>query len=547
MIANLPDITSRDKGVKTFVIPDSIEGWADAIGVLISSYCVSDSTFPEYSGYRVDFDYSEIRGKGATISGGFKAPGPDGLRKSITLMQDLLGKVLLEGNRLHPIHCYDLVMHMSDAVLSGGVRRSATICMFSFEDKEMMNAKTGNWMTENPQRARSNNSVMLLRDSITEQQFKDIMESVKQFGEPGFVFTDDLDICFNPCVEIGMYPKYQHEDGTWESGWQGCNLTTMNGKKANSSQDFYEMCMASAILGTLQAGYTDFKYVGEVSKKIFEREALLGCSVTGWANNPDVLFNEEVQRAGAGIVRETNAKIAELIKINQAARTTCCKPEGNASVILESASGIHGDHAPRYFRNMQANKQSDAAQLFLDTNPESCEDSVWSRGNTDHITCFPIKAKEGSLFKQQLLGVRQLELVKLTQQNWVEYGTNKDLCVMDKTRHNVSNTIQVDNWDEVADYIYDNREFFAGISLLSVSGDKDYPQAPFVQVFTEEELLEMYGKAAMFASGLIVDGLHAFDGDLWKACSTTMYDETVDDIFKKDWVRRLRQFADRIL
>jgi ribonucleoside-diphosphate reductase alpha chain len=549
-INKLPTLRVRDKSAKTFVIPDSIEGWADAIGVLISSYAVGEVPFPEYQGHHVAFDYSKIRPKGSKITGGFKAPGPDGLRNSIGKIEELLNSYVgrKQNAKFSSIVAYDVIMHMADAVLSGGVRRSATICLFSYNDQDMLTAKTGYWLSENPQRARSNNSAVLVRSKVSKEQFNDIMESVKQFGEPGFVFTESEDIIFNPCVEIGMFP--QTEDGV--SGWQGCNLTEINGGRCEDEETFYKACEASAVIGTLQAGYTNFKYVNRVSKKIFDREALLGCSVTGWTNNPDILFNPEIQCRGAQIIKDTNKRIAELIGIRQAARTTCVKPSGNASVVLATASGIHGEHAPMYFRNMQMNKDNEIAKIFAQTNPCAVEESVWNANGTDWVFSIPVVAKETSLFKRQLVGIAQLELVKLTQQNWVECGTNVELCVNPSTRHNVSNTIQVDDWDVVADYIYENRAYFAGISLLGITGDKAYPQAPFTEVFTKEQLLEFYGDAALFASGLIVDGMHAFGNNLWAACDKVLFPGEEDDevavgepnFIQDDWVRRAIKFAD---
>jgi len=235
-------------------------------------------------------------------------------------------------------------MHMSDAVLSGGVRRSATICLFSPDDDKMLNAKTGDWFIENPQRARSNNSALFIRDTVTQEQFNRVFESTKQFGEPGFGFTDTVDTIYNPCFEIGMQPKTK--DGI--SGSQGCNLTEINGSMCKTEQEFYDACKVAAIIGTMQAAYTDFKYVEETTKEIFEREALLGCSITGFMNNPDILLDPIIQRKGAEIVKEINKEVAAMLGINQAARTTCVKPSGNASVILMTASGIHGEHSPQY-------------------------------------------------------------------------------------------------------------------------------------------------------------------------------------------------------
>lgn len=545
-VQKLPPLAQRDGEAKTFVVLDNIEGWADAAGALVSSYIHPDfdTPFPNYQGHHIAFDFTQIRPKGAKISGGFKAPGPDGLRESLAKIESLLTRFTRgqERIRLNPVTVYDIVMHLADAVLSGGVRRSATICLFSPTDEEMIRAKTGDWMVDNPQRARSNNSAVLVRDKVTEEQFARFFEYVHQYGEPGFFFTEHEDIITNPCAEIGFWAKTEDE----ESGWQGCNLCEINGGYCDTPVKFYEACRAAAIMGTLQAGYTDFKYVSRTTREIFEREALLGVSVTGWTNNPEVLFNTDIMEEGAEIIKITNEHIADMLGINPAARTTCVKPSGNASVLLGTASGIHGEHAGMYFRNMQMNKEDDLAKTFAKYNPIAVEESVWSANGTDWVFSIPIKAPEHSLFKQQLVGINQLELVRLVQNHWVEHGTNEEYCVNPVVRHNVSNTIQVGNWNEVRDYIYDHRSDFAGVSLLGIAGDKAYAQAPFTQVYPIETLVDWYGDAALFASGLIVDGLHAFNDNLWEACDWTLATNSMDrtgTVLQHDWVRRAKKFA----
>lgn len=547
-VSKLPRIQARSaERVKVFQVPDSIEGWADAFGVLLSSYFVDGGTFPEYQGCQVHFDFSKIRPKGSLISGGFKAPGPDGLRNALVKCEALLERTLAEGrDALRSIVVYDFVMHMSDAVLSGGVRRSATICLFDKFDDEMLKAKTGDWFVHNPQRGRSNNSVVLKKDELTREEWAAIMRSVRDFGEPGFIFVDDYDFAYNPCVEIGMRPICV---ATGETGFQFCNLTEINGGKCISKEALFRACEAGAILGTLQAGYTNFKYLSDATRRITEREALIGVSITGWMNNPQVLFDEEVLAEAARIVKETNKKVAKLLGIRPAARTTCAKPSGNASVLLGTGSGIHGEHSKLYFRNVQMNVEDEVAKLIQNINPKMVEKSVWSSNGTDIVVSFPVVSKEGSIYKADLMGVKQLEYVKKAQQFWVENGTNVDLCVHPKLRHNISNTISVDDWDEVEQYIFDNREWFAGISLLSAYGDKAYAQAPFTEVHTAEEILQKYGDASMFASGLIVDGLAAFNNNLWMACDTAMncgekLTDEARDLLKRDWVRRFAKFAE---
>ena len=549
-IKKLPKIQNRTKQAKGYIVEDSIEGWASALDVLMSSFFVGGGKFPEYEGRRVYFDLSQIRPKGAFISGGFKAPGPNGLRRSLDKIEHLLQGIVLDSKEpmdLKPINAYDITMHAADAVLSGGVRRSATICLFSPDDEEMMNAKTGNWFMDNPQRGRSNNSAVIVRDETTPEEFGKIMESVKQFGEPGFVFVESKEHTTNPCVEIGMYPQINKK-----SGWQGCNLTEINGGKCNTEEDFYKACRAASILGTLQAGYTDFKFLTDTSKLIFDREALLGVSITGWMNNPDILFNEKILEKGAEIVKEVNREVARIIGINPAARTTCVKPSGNASVLLQTASGIHAEHSNMYIRNVQMNKESEITQAIMKTNPYMVEESVWSAGGTDVVVSFPILPKKGSLYKDDLLGVKHLELVKKAQKHWVEAGTNEELCADKGVRHNVSNTIIVDDWDEVEKYVYENRDAFAGISFLPMTGDKDYNQAPNTAVITAKDMVKKYGNAAVFASGMVVDALKVFN-NLWDACSTAkgfgedLSLESSENAMKRDWIRRFGKFADNYL
>ena len=543
-VDKMPSVAERKKQAKGWQVEDSIEGWADALGVLLSSYFTSDQQFPDFAGRKVYFDLNGIRPKGAMISGGFKAPGPEPLRRALDKIEHILQSVVLGGrDRLKPIEVYDIAMHASDAVLAGGVRRSATIALFSPDDEEMVNAKTGNWFVDNPQRGRSNNSAVIVRDEINKEDFKKIMSSIKEFGEPGFYFVENKEHTTNPCVEIGMYPQL---DG--KSGWQGCNLTEINGGKCTSKEEFFKACRAGAILGTLQAGYTDFKYLGETSKKIFEREALLGVSVTGWMNNPDVLLDPEIQREGAEIVKRVNKEVAELIGINAAARTTCVKPSGNASVLLETASGIHAEHAPRYLRHIQLNKDTEVAQLIAQTNPYMVEESVWSANGTDYCVGFPIISPEGSLYREDLYATDLLEKVKLVQQNWVEAGTNEELCADPTVRHNVSNTVTVQphQWSKVEDYVFENRHSFAGISFLAGTGDKDYAQAPMTEVLTEQQIVDKYGKAALFAAGLIVDTRQSGFRDLWEATMIASmppeHQGEVSDL-RAEWIRRFVKFA----
>lgn len=540
-VDKLPKFSNKPKlGKKIYQIPDSIEGWSDSLGVLLATYFTSEE-FKEWENYEVKFDYSLIRPEGSPLSSGAgKAPGHKALERSLEIIRSILDDRRIKFKKLRPIDAYDIIMHVSDAVLSGGIRRSATIAIFSADDLEMRNAKVGNWFIDNPQRARSNNSVLLLRDQTTKKQFQEIMESVKEFGEPGFYFSDSTEQLPNPCVEIGMFPSHWK---TGKSGFQFCNLCEINGKKIKNKEDFILAAKAAAIIGTIQAGYTNFDYLGKTTEEIVEKEALLGVSITGMMDNPDVIFDEKIQKEMAKLVLKINEEVAKKIGINPSARSTCIKPAGTTSCVLGSSSGIHPHHAKRYFRRVQANSLEAPLQFFKKINPLAVEKSEWSANNTDEIITFCIEV-DGKT-KNDLSAIELLEFVKSTQQNWVNYGKRDELCVQSYLTHNVSNTINVrpDEWKDITDFIYNNRKYFAGISLIPQSGDLDYTQAPMTTIFEPKEIVKTYGDASIFASGIIVEGLNLFNNNLWKACEFLLSPN--EDETKKQWLNKCNQFSKR--
>ena len=972
-VYNLPKISKRSESTKTFVIQDSIEGWSDAIGVLMSSYFDENQPFPEYSSCKIRFDYSLIRPKGSYISGGFKAPGSDGLKLALEKIESLIDKWIdTRGNVVEPILAYDVICHISDSVLSGGLRRSALSMIVDSNDEEMILAKTGNWRQENPQRARSNNSVLLLRSEVSKEQFEKLVALNEGDNDIGFVFGDNHCQIFNPCFhkdtkiltskgwfsfeqlikiqdsgedifvaqdsringsfdnnqeswsvdksksgiiynkigKVGMtgknveileiettcgrsvkctknhkfftldgrtvnaenlipgkdklliecnklftpnkdsidfnlglvaglifgdgyniqdsasgknsagislwfeedseendkillqiekivenvisdaisknvissdgykplkqdlefklqtqvgnsikytlysaglmklmksigffnkdnvdflfnkskdfqsgfiygmiftdgsieygkksqtisvrisqsnkkvlqdisiimqdlgyisrlykmresqvvmlpdsnreYKEYQCKDSyrlvingftqcsnllntifvindykkekltqslllsqkeksicrwtnirsikelpredvycleenvnrtliangitaarcfeigmtpinTFEEldsisyleladfcrknidlfGSQQCNLCEINAEKIKTKEDFLRVCKDATIIGTLQAGYTDFPYMTKATEDISRREALLGVSITGWMNNPKI-FSKEWLNEGAEVCKLVNKELAKKIGINQAARITTTKPSGNASVILGTSSGIHPEHAEKYFRVMQINKESEVAKYISKNMPFLLEESVWSANKTDYVIFIPIQNSPEGLFKDSMKGVKHLEFIKMAQEEWVNKGKNEDLCISKSTSHNVSNTVIIDNARDVVDYIWNNKDVFAAVSFISDFGDKDFNQAPFTSVLSAEEVFEQYGKGALFASGLIVDGLHYFEGNLWQACDCAL-DKTIPVVgtreqvlLKKSWLDRAKKFA----
>jgi ribonucleoside-diphosphate reductase alpha chain len=567
-VKNLSRIQKRLNGTKTFVITDSIEGWSDALGVLMSSYFVDRQPFPEFAGYEVKFDYSQIREKGSFISGGFKAPGPEGLKQSLEKIEQLIERwIEKEGNEIRPILAFDIICHSADAVLSGGVRRSALNMIVDPNDNEMIHAKTGNWRVENPQRGRSNNSVLLLRSEVKREQFEYLVKLNDGANDIGFVFANSWFDMFNPCFEILKIPvlmnidfsKIHYDDiedfvkiNNDKFGIQGCNLTEINAEKCTTKEKFFKACKDASILGTFQAGYTNFPYLGETSRKIFEREALLGVSITGWMNNPK-LFNAELLKEGAEVVKRTNKEVAQIIEINQAARTTCVKPSGNASVVLGTASGIHPEHSEKYFRIMQLNKESNTAKWLQDNMSFLLEESVWSSTKSDYVVFVPVENPKQGLFKKDMKGIKHLELIKLVQQNWVNEGTNPELCTYNPVNHNTSCTVIIDDKDTIVEYIWNERDYFTAVSFMSDYGDKDFNQAPFTSVLNLNEIVEEYGKGSILASGLVIDGLHYFENNLWMACDTLISTQsdhplpvtgTREQVLLKNyWLTRAKKFA----
>lgn len=496
---------------KIFVIPDTIEGWAKAAGELIGAYY--------YGRAEVLFDYSQIRPKGAYIRGGFRAPGPEPLHEALDKVRSLLCKV--QKRKLRPFELHYIICVLANSVVTGGVRRSAMISIFDADDVEMAGCKVGAWISTHPELCRSNNSAAILPNTPKET-FDMIYEFTRKFGEPGFVFIDSPWFVYNPCGEVGMYPRIQDENGAWKSGWGFCNLSEINGGKIQTEQDFYDACVGASVICTLQAGYTNFKVLQPWSQKIAERDALIGVGITGLCENPDLLFDPIIQRKGAMLVKETNQKIARMIGINSAARCTVVKPSGNSSQLLGTLSGITPGHARHYIRHIQAADTEQAVQLWEKINPNCVEPSAWNP-TREKVLAFPVTLPEGAILKQNLSAIEFLKFVLITKQNWIEYGTNFDHPSTKENptlRMNVSNTCTVkpDEWDEVREFLWEHRGEFGGISLLSSFGDLDYPQAPYTEVLDEVELAERYGAGAILSSGLIVDAADVFK-DVWEGCN----------------------------
>jgi ribonucleoside-triphosphate reductase len=504
-LQRLPNIVSME-GLKeeevTFTIPDTIEGWADSLTFLLDCYTEGN----ENSGKYPIFDYSLIRPKGAPLqTSGGKAPGPDGLRAAHEKIQQLLDFQVVTGQtRMRSIVAYDIMMHSADAVLSGGVRRSACCVVFDKDDEDMLNAKTGDWFGENPQRARSNNSVLLIRNEITHDEFVAIIKRTKEWGEPGFVMADHPWTLFNPCFEVGFIPVLCKGEVDYTTfvpdkmpeltddivcGVQMCNLSSMHGGKIKTVGDFQECVEAATIIGTLQAAYTSFPYLGATAEELTRSEALLGVSITGMLENPDILLDATTQNELAKYSTRVNEEWAAKLNINPATRCTVIKPEGTGSLALGTLfSGIHGAHSRnRQFRRIQANKEDNVYRFFHQFNPHLCEESVWSANKTDDVICFPIEVPEHAITKEDLTALMHLDIIRSTQENWVMGGISK--ANKKPVTHNVSCTVTVkeEEWPEVIEYVYRHKNNFSAISFVPDSSDKMYQQAPNEKVATPED------------------------------------------------------------
>ena len=452
-VEKLPEIV-KPNGKRTYryLVGDSIEGWADAVKALVMSYFRGTS--------KLRFDFSDIRPKGSRlVTSGGKAPGPQPLKECLVKLEGIL-EAKENGDKLRPIEVHDMICYIADAVLAGGIRRAALISLFSADDDEMIAAKTGSWWEKNPQRGRANNSIVLMRHIVTEDFFKDLWKRVRASGagEPGFYFTYDKDWGTNPCCEIALRP------------FQFCNLTEVNVSNVETQEELNDRVRAATFIGTLQASYTDFHYLRAVWKRATEKDALIGVSMTGIASGK--VLGLDTGKA-ASIVKEENVRVAKLLGINAAARTTCIKPAGTTSLTLGTSSGIHAWHAPYYIRRIRVGKNEAIYQYLNEFHPELVEDEYFRPHDTAVIQ-IPQKAPEGSILRSES-ALEMLERVKLFSSNWIKKGHRKG-----QNTHNVSATVTIkeDEWEHVGEWMWENRNSYNGLSVLPHDGGT-YIQAPF--------------------------------------------------------------------
>ena len=461
-IEKLPEIRKPSKEQK-FLVGDSIEGWADAVKHLIGSYLGYRNTKPR-------FDFSDIRAKGQRlITAGGKAPGPEPLKKCLFELEQILERKA-NGEKLQSIEVHDMVCHIADAVLAGGIRRAALISLFSADDEQMLTCKFGSWWETNPQRGRANNSAVLVRHRVTKEFFLDLWKKIElsYAGEPGIYFTNNPDWGTNPCCEIALRP------------YQFCNLCEVNVSNVESQEDLNNRVAVAAFFGTLQAGFTDFHYLRPIWKKTTEKDALIGVGMTGIASME--VFKYDLTEA-ARQAELTNIEVSQTLGINRAARITCVKPSGTTSCVLGTASGIHAWHNDFYIRRMQMSKSEDLYKYLATNHPSLVKDHLLIPNSA--VVEIPIKAPAGSVLRTES-ALDTLERVKNVSMKWIKPGH-----IHGDNTHNVSATISIknDEWINVGEWMWENKEYYNGLSVLPFDGGT-YSQAPF-QNITKEEYEEL--------------------------------------------------------
>jgi ribonucleoside-diphosphate reductase alpha chain len=460
-VDRLPEIRKPNENRKRrFLIGDSIEGWGDSIKVLFKSYFGYQSSTPE-------FDFSDIRPKGARlVTSGGKAPGPQPLKDCLHKIQGMLD-AKNDGEKLTSIEVHDMVCHIADAVLAGGIRRAALISLFSADDQEMISSKSGSWWEHNPQRGRANNSAVLVRHKVTKEFFMDLWKRVEASGagEPGIYLTNDKDWGTNPCCEIALRPN------------QFCNLCEVNVSDLDSQEDFNNRVKVASFIGTLQAGYTDFHYLRDVWKRTTEKDALIGVSMTGIGSGTVLGYN---MKNAANIVKDENERVSKLIGINRSARTTTVKPAGTTSLTLGTSSGIHAWHNDFYLRRIRVGKNEAIYTYLAQNHPEIVEDEFFRPHDTAVIS-IPQKAPEGAIMRTES-PFQLLERVKKVTQEWIKPGHRSG-----SNTHNVSATISLkpEEWELAGEWMWENRKYYNGLSVLPYNGGS-YTQAPFEDCTKEQ-------------------------------------------------------------
>lgn len=481
-VEKLPQIKMQTgEKLKTYTVPDSKEGWADAFTYGMKTW---------FAGKDVDFDYSEIRPAGARLKTfGGKASGPEPLRQLMVFARDRI--LARQGRRLRTIDAHDVLCMIGQCVVAGGVRRSAMISLSDLDDDAIRDAKKGQFWNTEPQRALANNSavyeskptatdfleewIALMKSGSGERGIFNRGSLVDTFPkrrvdflkEKGYVVGDKLtgSIGTNPCGEILLQSK------------QFCNLSEVIAREHDTEETLLEKVRLATILGTYQATLTNFPYLSKEWKENCDNERLLGVSITGQWDSPAVRNPETLEKLKKEAVK-VNKRIAKRLGINQSTCVTCVKPSGTVSKTFDTASGMHPRHAEYYIQRIRISATDSLFKMLKDQGvPYHPEVGQTLESANTYVLEFPIKSPKHSLYKDDFTALEQLEHWKMVKENYTE--------------HNPSVTVSVgeNEWIDVANWLYDNWHLVGGLSFLPRSNHV-YQLAPY-EAITKQEYEEL--------------------------------------------------------
>ena len=468
-VNNLPDVAEEFHPSDTkIVVADSKLGWAKAFKELLAML---------YHGQIPKWDLSKVRPAGAPLKTfGGRASGPEPLddlfKFSIKVMRSAAGR------KLTSLECHDIICKIAEVVVVGGVRRSALISLSNLSDDRMRDAKTGRWWETEPQRALANNSAIYTEVpdmGIFLKEWKSLYDSksgergifnraaaVRVASENGRRKTDGIEFGTNPCSEIILRSR------------EFCNLSEVVVRAEDTMETLKEKVKLATILGTFQSTLVNFKYIAKEWNRNCEEERLLGVSLTGimecrFTNGKESGLEERLQELKQ-IAVDTNKKYAKDIGINQSVATTCVKPSGTVSQLVDSASGIHTRHNPFYIRTVRGDVKDPLTQLMIDVGFPYEEDYM---NKHSIVFSFPQKADKDSVFRTDMSAIEQLAIWKTYQEHWCEH------------KPSVTISVKEDEWMAVGAWVYENFDYMSGVSFLPYS-DHIYKQAPY-QDCTEKE------------------------------------------------------------
>ena len=484
-VQKFPQIALQtNEKLASHTIDDSKEGWSDAFILGMKTWA---------NGKDIEFDFSQLRPVGSRLKTmGGKASGPDPLRRLLNFTREKM--LTRQGKRLRNIDVHDIICMIGDCVVAGGVRRSAMISLSDLDDPEIRDAKKGAFYVNEPQRMLSNNSaVYLQKPSNTEfmEEWVALMKSGS--GERGIFNRGSLaktlperrikvlkeykgyfdasgkniigSIGTNPCGEIILQSK------------QFCNLSEIVARADDTEKTLIRKMKLATILGTYQSSLTNFPYLSKEWKEHCDRERLLGVSITGQWDSKVVRDEKILNKLRKEAIR-VNEIYAKKMGINPSTCITCVKPSGTLSQTVDCSSGMHPRHAPFYIRRIRISATDSLFKMLKDQGvPYFPEVGQTKESATTFVLEFPIKSPKGSIYKNDLTAINQLEHWKLVKINYTE--------------HNPSVTVSVgdDEWIEVANWVYKNWDIVGGLSFLP-RDNHVYQLAPYEEI-DEKKYLEL--------------------------------------------------------